>query len=60
MTEHPEENPDPGTERPSPGGDPDAPGSLGGSDESREKPPAAPTDDDAEAGDTDQHSSSGA
>jgi hypothetical protein len=60
MSEHPEERDDPETERPSPGGNPDEPGPLGDSEESREKPPAAPTDDDAEAGDTDQHSSSGA
>jgi hypothetical protein len=34
---------------------------VGVSDESREQQPlAVPTDDDAEAGDTDQHSSSGA
>jgi hypothetical protein len=60
MTEHPEETEDDETGRPSPGGDPDEPGPLGGSEESRERPPAAPADDDAPAGDTDQHSSSGA
>jgi hypothetical protein len=60
MSDHPEEKPDSETERPSPGSDPDAPGAQGGSEESRERPPAAPSDDDAEAGDTDQHSSSGA
>lgn len=36
------------------------PGPEGGSSESKEELPAAPTDDDAEAGDTDQHSDSNA
>ncbi|MCW3066718.1 MAG: hypothetical protein JWN32_3890 [Solirubrobacterales bacterium] len=60
MSEHPEEERDPETGRPSPGSDPDRPGPEGGSEESRDRPPAVPSDDDAEAGDTDQHSSSGA
>lgn len=38
----------------------DEPGPEGESPESAEKLPAAPTDDDAEAGDTDQHSESDA
>lgn len=36
------------------------PGTEGDSSDSAESLPAAPTDDDAEAGDTDQHSSSDA
>ncbi len=36
------------------------PGAEGGSSESAEELPAAPTDDDAEVGDTDQHSGSDA
>jgi len=38
----------------------DEPGPEGGSTESAEELPGAPTDDDAEAGDTDQHSDSDA
>jgi hypothetical protein len=36
------------------------PGAEGDSQDSKESLPGAPTDDDAEAGDTDQHSSSDA
>jgi hypothetical protein len=32
------------------------PGSEGGASESKDRPPAAPADDDAPLGDTDQHS----
>jgi hypothetical protein len=60
MSEHPEEREDSETDRPSPGGEGDEPGAIGSS-ESRDQPPAVPAeDDDTEAGDTDQHSSSGA
>jgi hypothetical protein len=59
MTQSPED-PDPKTGRPSPGDDPDEPGAQGDSEESRENLPAEPSDDDKAAGDTDQHSSSGA
>ncbi len=38
----------------------DEPGPEGGSTESAEALPGAPTDDEAEAGDTDQHSESDA
>jgi hypothetical protein len=35
---------------------PDSPGAEGGESESADRPPAAPADDDAPLGDTDQHS----
>jgi hypothetical protein len=60
MTEHSEDREDTETGRPSPGGEPDEPGAIGGDSESRDRPPAVPADDDAETGDTDQHSGSGA
>ena len=44
-------------EHPAPEDQPEEPGAEGGSDsESADKPPAAPADDDAPLGDTDQHS----
>jgi hypothetical protein len=54
MTETPEEREETET-----GGTEDT-GAQGDSEESRNRPPAAPTDDDEPAGDTDQHSRSDA
>jgi len=41
---------------PRPDDDRDPPGAEGGDSESKDRPPAAPADDDAPLGDTDQHS----
>jgi hypothetical protein len=47
---------DPREREPAPEDNPDEPGAEGGSGGSQHSPPAAPNEDDAPLGDTDQHS----